>query len=103
MGVPSRGVEEGFVSPIKEISMGFRRSALKTGRWVYAVCAIALFLGAVGCDRIADRVIETAAQRRADAGTQTELLENDAMDIFLCGTGSPLPDASSASACTPPR
>ena len=80
--------------------MGFRRSTLKTGRWVYAVCAIALFLGAVGCDRIADRVIETAAQRRADAGTQTELLENDAMDIFLCGTGSPLPDASSASACT---
>jgi ribonuclease Z len=48
-----------------------------------------------GCDRIADRQIESALSR-----VRTDLLTSPDMHVILCGTGSPLPDRTRAGACT---
>ena len=62
--------------------------------------AIALALCATtGCDAMVERLLSAAVERQT-ATTGTELLDDDAINVFLCGTGSPLPDASAAAACT---
>jgi ribonuclease Z len=58
----------------------------------------ALLVGAlalVACDRLIDRQIERNLTR-ADAG----VLSSPDLQVVLCGTGSPLPDAARAGPCT---
>jgi ribonuclease Z len=62
--------------------------------------AVALVLAATigtpaGCERLADRQAEQALSR-----ARTDLLESPDLHVILCGTGSPLPDATRAAACT---
>ena len=56
-------------------------------------------LGVAGCDAIEGRLYGRAADQLAE-GDRTELLEDGAMHVILCGTGSPLPDPDRAAACT---
>jgi ribonuclease Z len=44
-------------------------------------------------------MVETAVERQLSAG-HTEWLDDRALHVVLCGTGSPLPDPTSAAACT---
>ena len=59
---------------------------------------LALLWG-VGCDRIVDTMMQRGIQQRTES-VRTDLLEDDALNVFFCGTGAPLPVASSAGACT---
>jgi ribonuclease Z len=45
------------------------------------------------------RIVDRAAERQTNS-VRIDLLEDDALNVFLCGTGSPLPDPTSAAACT---
>jgi len=58
-----------------------------------------LLCTATGCDALIQRVL-TAAVERQQSGDGDLLLTDDAINIFFCGTGSPLPDATTAAACT---
>ncbi|MGD2047400.1 MAG: MBL fold metallo-hydrolase [Gemmatimonadota bacterium] len=53
----------------------------------------------LGCDAMVGRVVEAAVERQRSAG-HTEWLDDGALHVVLCGTGSPLPDPTSAAACT---
>jgi len=53
----------------------------------------------LGCEAMMGRIVDGAVDRQANS-TRVELLEDDALHVFLCGTGSPLADADSAAACT---
>jgi len=57
--------------------------------------ALAATLALVGCDRLVDREIERNLTR-ADAS----VLTSPDLQVVLCGTGSPLPDATRAGPCT---
>jgi ribonuclease Z len=59
---------------------------------------LALFF-VVGCDRLVDGMMQRGIKQRTES-VRTDLLEDDALNVFLCGTGAPLPDASTAAACT---
>jgi ribonuclease Z len=66
------------------------------------VVLIALLIAlstSLGCDAMIGRIVEAAANRRVNSDGRG-LLEDDALNVFLCGTGSPLADPTSASACT---
>jgi ribonuclease Z len=66
------------------------------------VAVISLLLGALGlaaCGRIESRLIDRAAQRALQP-FRSEWLDDDALHVVLCGTGSPIPSADRASACT---
>jgi len=56
---------------------------------------LALSLVATGCERLVERQIEQNL-RRADAS----VLDSQALQVVLCGTGSPIADPERASACT---
>jgi len=58
-----------------------------------------LLAGSLGCDAVVGRTIEAAVERQRSAG-HTEWLDDGALHVVLCGTGSPLPDPTSAAACT---
>ena len=58
-----------------------------------------LLASSLGCDAVVGRMVETAAERQRNAG-HTEWLDDGALHVVLCGTGSPLPDPTSAAACT---
>jgi ribonuclease Z len=58
-----------------------------------------LLASSLGCNAMVGQMIETAVERQRSAG-HTEWLDDDALHVVLCGTGSPLPDPTSASACT---
>ncbi len=58
-----------------------------------------LLAGSLGCDAVVGRIIETAVERQLSAG-HAEWLDDGALHVVLCGTGSPLPDPTSAAACT---
>ena len=62
-----------------------------------AACALhaGLLLAVPGCDRIIDRQIERGLER-----TDRGILKSRDLNVVLCGTGSPLPDADRAGACT---
>jgi ribonuclease Z len=64
-----------------------------------AALLVALALGLAGCDRLESALYERAADRLF-AGDRTELLDDGALHVVLCGTGSPLADAERAAACT---
>lgn len=69
-------------------------------RGAASAVVMAFMLGALlGCEGLVNRVIDGAAQRLTDA-PPSDLLEDDALSVFLCGTGSPLADPDSAAACT---
>lgn len=55
----------------------------------------ALLLGAAGCQRLVDAQIERNLTR-----AQTGLPDEPGLHVVLCGTGSPIADASRAGACT---
>jgi ribonuclease Z len=57
--------------------------------------SLLLLTALAGCERIADRQIESALTR-----VRTNLLTSPDMHVILCGTGSPLPDRTRAGACT---
>jgi ribonuclease Z len=63
------------------------------------VLALASVLATGACDRVASPLYERAADRLL-AGDRTDLLEDGALHVVLCGTGSPLPDPERAAACT---
>jgi ribonuclease Z len=67
------------------------------------MCAIAmlgpLFASSLGCDAVVGRVVEAAVERQLSGG-HTEWLDDGALHVVLCGTGSPLPDPTSAASCT---
>jgi len=58
-----------------------------------------LLASSPGCDVVVGRVIEAAVERQRSAG-HTGWLDDGALHVVLCGTGSPLPDPTSAAACT---
>lgn len=47
-----------------------------------------------------DAVMKRTAFNRLARGDNAKLLTDNALHIFLCGTGSPMPDTSRANACT---
>jgi len=57
--------------------------------------AAVLLVALAGCERMMDRQIE-AGVNRADRS----MLTSPDLQVVLCGTGSPLPDAERAGACT---
>ena len=62
-------------------------------RRLAAFAALVVALG--GCQRIVDRQIEANLNR-----VRGDLLKSPDLHVILCGTGSPLPDRTRASACT---
>jgi ribonuclease Z len=63
-----------------------------------ATCALVL-LCAIACESAQDRLIRRVAAN-AQAVDRSDWLGDDAIHVVLCGTGSPLPDADRAAACT---
>jgi ribonuclease Z len=61
---------------------------------------VLLCLVALGCERIQDALVERAAARAVNAPDHREWLDDDALHVVLCGTGSPLPSAERAGPCT---
>jgi ribonuclease Z len=57
--------------------------------------ALAPVLGIGGCERLVEREIERTLTR-----VDTSILESQDLHVVLCGTGSPIADASRAAACT---
>lgn len=65
-----------------------------------ATAMLCLFVAnSLGCDAVVGRVVEAAVERQQSAG-HTAWLDDGALHVVLCGTGSPLPDPTSAAACT---
>ena len=64
-----------------------------------ALFLAALLIASLGCDAMVGRIVQSAANRQANSAGR-HLLEDDALNVFLCGTGSPLPEPQTASACT---
>jgi len=60
-----------------------------------AALLVAALVALASCDRLADREAERTITR-----ARTDLLTAPELRVVLCGTGSPLPDASRAGACT---
>ena len=58
-----------------------------------------LLAGSIGCDAMVGRMITRGATQNVSSSAREMMLADD-LSVFLCGTGSPLPDASAASACT---
>ena len=54
-----------------------------------------LLFAVAGCDRLIERQIQRGLER-----TQRGILKSPDLNVVLCGTGSPLPDADRAGACT---
>ncbi len=64
---------------------------MRNGILVMVVAALL----ATGCDRLVERQIERQVSR-----AEVDLLKSKDMHVVLCGTGSPIADASRAGACT---
>ena len=64
-----------------------------------ALCGALALLCALGCEAAQDGIIRRVAAN-AQAFDRSDWLADDAVHVGLCGTGSPLPDASRAAACT---
>jgi len=56
---------------------------------------VAALAAAPGCERLVERQIEHNLQR-----VDASVLESPDLQVVLCGTGSPLPDAARAASCT---
>jgi ribonuclease Z len=56
---------------------------------------VAALAAAPGCERLVERQIERNLQR-----VDASVLESPDLQVVLCGTGSPLPDAARAASCT---
>jgi ribonuclease Z len=65
-----------------------------------ATLALGVAVGALGCERVENAFIARVAQRTATLPDHTEWLEDGALHVVLCGTGSPLPSADRAGPCT---
>lgn len=75
---------------------------MKNHRIRFRLSLAAMFLAlaaTTACDSMVGRIVRAAADRQANSPMQA-ILEDDAINVFLCGTGSPLPDADSAGPCT---
>lgn len=69
-----------------------------TERMILIATAL-MFSASLGCNAMIGTIAEQAAKRAA-VGAHGEWLTDDALHVFLCGTGSPLPDPERAAACT---
>lgn len=80
------------------------RAAMNPGRqWTRSAYTVAIGLLALGglttgCDQIESRLYERAA-RQAAQPDRDDWLSDGALHVILCGTGSPIADASRAAAC----
>jgi ribonuclease Z len=63
------------------------------------IIASTISTACLGCEAMIGRIVDRAAERQTNS-VRIDLLEDDALNVFLCGTGSPLPDPTSAAACT---
>jgi len=63
------------------------------------VALVGLVVAMASCERIESLVYDRAAQQIIQ-GDRDELLDDGALHVILCGTGSPLPDPDRAAACT---
>jgi ribonuclease Z len=72
---------------------------VKVLRWTGSAALVGLVVAAASCERIESLVYDRAAQQVLQ-GDRDELLDDGAMHVVLCGTGSPLPDPDRAAACT---
>lgn len=69
---------------------------MKLGLFERATIALAVVACVTaGCDRLIERQIELNVTR-----AEVSLLKSPDLHVVLCGTGSPLPDATRAGACT---
>jgi ribonuclease Z len=57
-------------------------------------------LGALGCERVQSALISRVARRAATTPDHREWLDDGALHVVLCGTGSPLPSPDRAGPCT---
>jgi ribonuclease Z len=57
-------------------------------------------LVALGCDGIESRLVQRAAEQGAAAPDHGAWLDDGALHVVLCGTGSPLPSEKRAGPCT---
>ena len=71
----------------------------RTHRQLALITLLISLFASLGCDAMVSRLVDRAAERQMNS-TDLALLEDDALNVFLCGTGSPLPDPTSAGACT---
>jgi hypothetical protein len=71
----------------------------RTHRQLALITLLISLFASLGCDAMVSRLVDRAAERQMNS-TDLGLLEDDALNVFLCGTGSPLPDPTSAGACT---
>lgn len=79
-------------------SAGSRRSS--AGRRCVAIrLGLLLLTTGVGCDALESRLLERGASQ-AMVADRTEWLDDGAMHVFLCGTGSPLPSRTRGGPCT---
>ncbi len=69
------------------------RAGVTTTGLLLALCAC------LGCEAMIGRIVDGAVDRQTSLA-RLDLLEDDALNVFLCGTGAPLADADSAAACT---
>ena len=71
----------------------------RTHRQLALIALLISLFASLGCDAVVGRLVDRAAERQMNS-TDLGLLEDDALNVFLCGTGSPLPDPIRAAACT---
>jgi ribonuclease Z len=70
-----------------------------TRRRRFALVLVVLAGASIGCDRIADRLLDRGVNQALQAN-RTDLLDDGRLNVVLCGTGSPIAAANRASACT---
>ncbi len=66
---------------------------------IHRIASLFVLVGVLGCEGIQDRMMERAAQQAAQ-DDRVEWLDDGALHVVLCGTGSPIPAEGRASACT---
>ncbi len=64
------------------------------------LAALVAFGPLLACDDVQDRIISRAVESRTRDFDRSEWLEDGAMHVVLCGTGSPLADPNRAGPCT---
>lgn len=69
--------------------------------WIMGVLVLlagAAWLAVMQVPQVQDAIFQRVAERLIGE-TRTDLFEDDALRVFVCGSGSPMPDANRAKAC----
>lgn len=72
----------------------------RIGALSFLLVVTAAALGSLGCERALMGALERGLRSNFDDAPRLETYQDDALHVFLVGTGSPLPDPDRASACT---